>query len=273
MITVKNEVGSVGALHRYPVKSMMGEEMNALWVGAKGITGDRLFALSDVETGKVASAKNPTKWPTMFAYRATYTESWITGDTVPPVRITLPDGDTVSTQDENVNDVLSQRLGRSVKVLKSAPATSTAEEFALEMEELPKRDQITDFNLPQETFFDCALVHLITTSTLDELRRLYPEGRIEPRRFRPNIIVSTPGVTGFVEKEWVGKILTIGNEVRLKVEMQCPRCIMTTLAQGDLPRDVGVLKTAAKHNQGHVGIYASVISGGKVCRQDTVSVE
>ena len=56
MIAQMNEVGSVGALYRYPVKSMMGEELNATLFGNKGVVGDRLFALSDPETGKIASA-------------------------------------------------------------------------------------------------------------------------------------------------------------------------------------------------------------------------
>ena len=52
-------------------------------------------------------------------------------------------------------------------------------------------DEVASFDLPAGTFFDAAVVHLVTTATLDRLRSLYPEGRFEPRRFRPNIIVAT----------------------------------------------------------------------------------
>src|SRR5260370_18820276 len=62
------------------------------------------------------------------------------------------------------------------------------------------RDTVTDFGLPEDTFFDCALLHLLTTATLDQLRGLYPDGRFEVRRFRPNIVVETAyGDRDFVE--------------------------------------------------------------------------
>ena len=54
------------------------------------------------------------------------------------------------------------------------------------MEGLDYRDTVTDFELPEGTFFDCAVVHVLTTATLDRLRELYPQGRFEVRRFRPN---------------------------------------------------------------------------------------
>ena len=57
-------VGRVVGICRYPVKSMMAEELNATVVTERGVLGDRAFALIDMETGKVASAKNPRRWPT-----------------------------------------------------------------------------------------------------------------------------------------------------------------------------------------------------------------
>ena len=48
--------GSVVALWRYPVKSMMGEELNASAVTDRGLLGDRAYALVDRSDGKVASA-------------------------------------------------------------------------------------------------------------------------------------------------------------------------------------------------------------------------
>ena len=84
--------GLLASLHRYPVKSMMGEGLNAAHVTEKGIFGDRSYALFDMETGKVVSAKNPKKWPDLFSYRAAYTSPPEGGADVPPVRITLPDG-------------------------------------------------------------------------------------------------------------------------------------------------------------------------------------
>ncbi len=273
MIAQENAVGTVGTLYRYPVKSMMGEELNAVMVGPKGIVGDRLFALSDPTTGKIASAKNPSKWPNLFAFHATYTAP-LESTGIPSVRITLPDGETVLSDAADVEAVLSGSLGKPVRFLKGAPASGTLEEYWPPIEGLAKQDEVTDEAMPAETFFDVGIVHILTTATMNELRRHYPEGRVEARRFRPNIVISTPpGATGFVEKDWIGKVLAIGNEVKFKITIPCGRCVMTTLAQADLPKDNGILRTAVQHNNAHVGIYASVISGGKIRRGDEARIE
>jgi uncharacterized protein YcbX len=139
------------------------------------------------------------------------------------------------------------------------------------MEGLDYRDTVTDFALPEGTFFDCAVVHVLTTATLERLRELYPQGRFEVRRFRPNIVVATAeGQEDFVENAWIGRTLALGDAVRLSITGPCPRCVMTTLAQGDLPKDPGILRTAAQHNQVNVGVYASVLQGGTLRRGDPV---
>lgn len=274
MTALSNEVGSVAALHRYPIKSMMGEELNSSMVGPKGLVGDRLFAVSDPATGKIASAKNPSKWPNLFAFRANYTSPLDRAGQIPSVQITLPDGATVMSKDNDLEDVLSNALGKPVRFMSTAPASGTLEEYWPDIEGLPKRDEVTDEAMPSETFFDLAIVHILTTATLDELRKLYPEGRAEARRFRPNIVIATePGITGFAEENWIDKVLAIGDEVKFKITGPCPRCVMTTLAQGDLPKDAGILKTALKYNQAHVGIYASVLQGGTIRRGDVARLE
>jgi uncharacterized protein YcbX len=266
-------LGTIASLHRYPVKSMMGEELNLSQVGPKGLQGDRLFALADLQTGKVASAKNPSKWPNLFDFRAAYAESPAPG-LARPVRITLPSGTTVGSGDPDRDALLSAAVGRPVRLLSSAPLHSTLEEYWPDVEGLARRDEVTDEAIPTETFFDCASVHLLTTATLAELRRLYPGGQIEARRFRPNLVLAMPAeLTGFIEGAWTGKVLALGREVRLKVTGPCGRCVMTTLAQGDLLKDTGVLRTAAKFNQAQVGAYASVIRGGTLRRGDPVRIE
>jgi uncharacterized protein YcbX len=265
-------VGVVGALWRYPVKSMQGEELNASAVGERGLLGDRAHALMDGADGKVGSAKNPRKWPGLFDFRAAYAEP--PGAALPPVRVTLPDG-TVSRSDAADRDrLLSAVLGRPVKLAAAAPDKPVLEEYWPAVEGLPHQDAVTDEAMPAGTFFDLAAVHLLTTATLDRLRELYPAGRLEVRRFRPNVVVNTPaGQAGFVEDAWVGRTLALGKEVRLKITKRCGRCVMTTLPQAELPADLGVLRTAVKHNQGHVGVYASVLQGGTVRRGDEVRVE
>jgi uncharacterized protein YcbX len=266
--------GAVVSLWRYPVKSMMGEEVYATDVTQTGLLGDRAYGLIDTSDGKVATAKNPRKWPEMFYFRAALTYVPQAGSKMPPVRITLPDGTLVVSDQADVNQVLSSALRREVKLSTLASrAAGTSEEYWPDMDGLDHRDTVTDFGLPEGTFFDCAFVHLLTTATIDRLRGLYPEGRFEVRRFRPNIVVNTAdGEKGFVENEWIGRTLAIGDSVRLSVTGPCPRCVMTTLPQGDLPRDTGILRTAVQHNQGGVGVYASVLQGGQIRRGDSVSL-
>jgi len=262
-------LGSLVSLRRYPVKSMMGEELNSSAVGPKGLRGDRLFALADPATGKVASAKNPAKWPNLFQFRATYASA--VNGTIPPVRITLPEGGMIASDEPGLDQALTTSVGRPVRFLSAAPPRSSLEEYWPDVEGLARRDEVTEEAIPPETFFDCAAVHLLTTATLAELRRLYPAGQFEARRFRPNLIIATPPeLTGFPEGTWAGRVLLIGSEVRLKVTGPTGRCVMTTLAQGDLPKDLGVLRTAAKHNQAQVGAYAAVLQGGVIRRGDTV---
>jgi uncharacterized protein YcbX len=194
----------------------------------------------------------------------------------------------VATSDHaDVHESLSRALEREVKleaaergqreVVESSfpnPWAPRAEEYWPDMEGLEHRDTVTDFDLPEGTFFDCAVVHVLTTATLDRLRELYPQGRFEVRRFRPNVVVDTPNsVTGFVEDAWIGRTVHIGEGVRLSITGPCPRCVMTTLAQGDLPKDPGILRTAARHNEVNVGVYASVVRGGHVRRGDVIRLE
>src|SRR6266704_4297804 len=245
--------GSVASLWRYPVKSMLGEELSATEVTERGLLGDRAYALVDSADGKAATAKNPKKWPTLFGFRATFIEPPRPGASVPTVRIILPDGTTATSQQADLNQVLSKALNRTVTLHAAGrghAGTVNAEEYWPDMEGLEHRNTVTDFGLPEGTFFDCAAVHLLTTATLDRLRELYPPGRFEVRRFRPNLVVETAnGEKDFVENAWIGQILAIGDSVRLSVTGPCPRCVMTTLPQGDLPRDTGILRTAAQHNR------------------------
>ncbi len=275
MTSTQRVLGSIVSLWRYPVKSMMGEELNAAEVTKGGLLGDRAYALVDSSDGKVASAKNPRKWPQLFDFRAALADVPRTGVKVPPVRITLPDGTIVNSDRPDVHQILSKALEREVKLAVSPDLhTATAEEYWPDIEGLDHRDTVTDFGLPEGTFFDCAFVHLLTTSTLDRLRMLYPQGRFEVRRFRPNIVVETGnGEKDFVEDAWIGHMLAIGDAVRLSITGPCPRCVMTTLPQGDLPKDAGVLRTAAQHNRANVGVYASVLHGGKVRRGDSIRLE
>src|SRR5436309_1450869 len=114
MARAEQALGAVVSLWRYPVKSMMGEELNAAQVTERGLLGDRAYALVDSTNGKVASAKNPRKWPQLFDFRAAFVDAPRPGGALPPVRITLPDGTVVTSEQSDLNQVLSRALNREV---------------------------------------------------------------------------------------------------------------------------------------------------------------
>lgn len=265
--------GAVVSLLRYPVKSMMGEELNRCVVAPEGLVGDRRLALVDVETGKLVSAKNPRRWPSMFDFRAAFTEPPTAGAPLPAVRVTLPDGTSVTTDGAAFATAVSDVFGRPVALAATPPPDPSLEEYWPDMPELSQQDTVTDEATRAGTFFDSATIHILTTATINELRDLCPPARFEVRRFRPNIVIRPDDDDiGFVENKWVGQDLAVGDDVVLTVTRPCARCVMTTLAQGDLPKDSDVLRTAARHNDAHVGVYAEVSRPGLVRRGDTVTL-
>jgi uncharacterized protein len=276
--------GTVVSLWRYPVKSMLGEELNSSYVTERGLIGDRTYALIDQETGKVASAKNPRKWGKLFDFRAAFIEDPPqVVENIPPVRITFPDGTQIFSldQDDDIDHALSKVLSREVRLMRTTSLDKPSyEEYWPDIEGLAQREKVTDEHMPSHTFFDIAVIHILTTSTINRLRELYPEGRFEVRRFRPNIVVESSASggeeKGFIENSWVGKKLTIGEGIVLSVTGPCTRCVMTTLPQADLPKDLGILRTTAKYNHVNAGVYASVMnggSGGTIRRGDPVRLE
>lgn len=275
---------SLATVWRYPVKSMMGEELNASTITATGVLGDRAFALIDSETGNVVSAKNPKKWPEIFAYRAAYVEAPQSGE-LPLLWISMPDGTVVRSDNADIDAILSAALSRPVTLVGQAAEKSILEQYWPEYEgeanEISQEAVAGD--APTGTFFDYASLHIVTTSTLQHLQTLYPEGRIEVRRFRPNMVINTEGLAGFVENDWVGKTLCIGDTVRVLVTDPCPRCVMPTLAQGDLPKDSGIFKKGIMQNNifvpfagkplPSIGVYAKVITPGIVQRGAKIVIE
>ncbi len=224
---------------------------------------------------KVASAKNPRKWGKLFDFRSIFIDTPQEAESIrPTVRITLPDGTHILSNkddddDENMNYNLSKVFGRTVRLMRASSIDKPSyEEYWPNMDDLAQREKVTDENMPSRTFFDIAPVHIMTTSTINRLRELYPEGRFEVRRFRPNIVIEPLETTEkknnneFIENSWVGKKITIGEDnIVLKVISSCIRCVMITLPQGDLPNDLGILRTVARYNQVTAGVYATVCHG------------
>jgi MOSC domain-containing protein len=252
---------------------MLGEELDVTEVTERGLLGDRGYAVVDKVTGKVASAKNPRRWGKLFDFRASFVYSPRIGGKLPVVRITLPDGNSITSEQPEADSLLSEALGTQVMLMTSSMEKPSYEEYWPVVEGFANKERVTDEYMPPQTFFDLGMVHLLTTTTLDRLREFYPEGRFETRRFRPNIVVEpSTRVSDFVENNWVQHVLHIG-EVRLRITKSCTRCVMTTLAQGNLPQDLGILRAVARHNRASVGVYASVERGGNIKRGDSVWVE
>ena len=291
-------VGTVEALWRFPVKSMRGVQLETIDVTDRGTVGDRAYAVIDSETGKVASAKNPRKWGRLLDCAATFADEPVAGALAPPVHITLPDGEVIRSDDAGADAALSNALGRPVTLATVAPDTRTLEEMWPDIEGLAPTEFIESIRIADEhegetltdvpmglaapagTFYDLALLHVLTTSTLTQLAGLYPEGRFDVRRYRPNILIDMTA-DGFVENEWPGRVLSVGADLRVEVSIPAMRCVMTTMAQGDLPRDLGVLKTVARHNRieiaglglwACVGAYAGVGAAGSVRVGDPVTL-
>ena len=275
---------SLAALWRYPVKSMMGEELNSAIITNNGILGDRSYALLDLETNKIVSAKNPKKWPEIFSFHARYIEVPTLENIIPPVWITLPDGNIIRSDQADAEQLLSLVLKRTISLSNKAEQHASLEQYWPEFE--GKNTEISNEAISgaadEGSFFDYASLHILTTASLTKLQQLYPEGHLEARRFRPNLIIATPPEqTGFVENDWVGKTLSIG-DVKLLITDPCPRCVMPTLAQGDLAKDAKILRTIAE-NTVHVpfadkalpsvGVYAKVIQTGVIRRGSIVIIE
>lgn len=277
--------GNIGTIWRYPVKSMRGEAIGTAAITERGLPGDRAYALIDRTTGKVASAKLPRLWARLLACQASIT-ALTDGPTAPLIQITLPDGQMIITGRDDMDNALSATLGREVTLSGIAPTNAEIERYWPDIEGLALREAVTSGQIgrgaPAGTFFDFAPLHLLTTATLAQLNALYPAGRFDARRFRPNLVITlTDDAAGFAENAWVGRTLLIGDEVRLRITDPSPRCVVTTLPQGDLPQDLGILRTIAAHNRPAIptlggatvpsaGVYGVVERGGLIRRGDGI---
>ncbi len=290
-------VGSVAGIRRYPVKSMRGERLEQGEFSERGLIGDRAYALIDADTGKVASAKSVRLFPDLFGCSAVFVEPPQLDGELPPVRITLPNGTSVSSDTSDVDRVLSAFFRRDVTLARAAPDDFTIDQYHPDVEDADPeghRDSVVEQKLgsayfadagvpspvPVGAFFDLFPVSVLTTSTLDQLTKLEPDSNFDERRFRMNVIVDSDKA-GFVENSWIGHELAIGETVRLNIALPDPRCVMTTLAQDELPRDTGVLRSLVRHNRIQVGdaglfpcvgVYAVVQASGNLRTGDSVSL-
>ena len=296
-MTTSGLVGSVGALWRFPVKSMGGEELEQAELVGGSILGDRAYALIEADTGKVVSAKSAKSFPDLLDCRATFVEPPQPGSEMPAVRITLPNGTSTTSESGEADGTLSEYYGRAVTLARAAPDDFTIDQFHPDVEGADgagRRNAVAEQKLgsaffaelgmdspvPVGAFFDLFPLSVITTSTLDRLQELSPDSRCDARRVRMNATIATKEI-GFVENGWIGRQLAVGDAVRLRVAMPDPRCVMTTLAQGDLPKDTHILRALVQHNKIQVdpaaklpcaGVYAVAEVSGTIQVGDPVTV-
>ncbi|UXA09409.1 MOSC domain-containing protein [Mycobacterium sp. SMC-2] len=263
----------VQSLLRYPVKSMLGERVPSMFVDEHGAEGDRRLALLDASTGHVASAKNPRLWRGLLKCTA--------NKDADGVNIGLPDGTSLAADDPGIDDVLSRLLGRAVRLVAQRPDGATLVrpdpeqllELGLDAEVNGRILEIAQAT-PGDSFTDEAPLHTITTATLGHIG-------VEALRYRPNVVIATPpGCPPYVENDWVGKELAVG-DARVRVLTATSRCVVPTLEHGPLPRAPQALRTPAAENRwntgGHgaqpcAGAYLAVVAEGIIRVGDRVTI-
>jgi hypothetical protein len=263
----------VESLRRYPVKSMLGETVDSMFVDEHGAEGDRRLALVDTETGYVASAKQARLWRGLLKCTAK-------ADTG-RVSIALPDGTQVEADDPGVDELLSRLLERKVRLISKRPHGATVErpdpekllELGLDAEVGGRILQIAQAT-PGDSFTDDAPLHAITTATLEHIG-------VEALRYRPNLVIATPaGYPSYTENYWDGREFTIG-ETRMRGLPATTRCVVPTLEHGPLPRAPLALRTPAIENRWNAsgsgaqpcaGAYLKVMTPGVIRVGDAVTI-
>jgi uncharacterized protein YcbX len=292
----------VHRLWHYPVKSMQGEEVQDVLLGPGGVAGDRAYGFVDVETGRLVSAKRPKRFGAMLDCHARFLAPPSLDGPPPPIEVTFPDG-TVVRGDSGDAAELTRRtrelLGRDVRLITTAPDGLAFDELWPEIEGLgpdalvnamqteppdSHGDRVVQFPVAMAapgTLLDLAALHVLSTGTLRRLAGAHPDGEWDPRRMRPNILIDDGGEPAD-EDQWLGCDLHIGAEAVVHVVGPTPRCVMTTLAQPDLPKDGAVLKTIARVGLKQIGgvgqfacagSYAEVVTPGVVRRDDPIRIE
>ncbi len=284
------EVGLLKELRRYPVKSMGGERLMEANLGARGLAGDRAWAVRDEVRGGIRGAK---KIPALMTLQARYAKP-PADEGSSPAEIVLPDGSTLATGEPEINERLSKAIDHSVTLWPLLPAEEVEhyrrgapshEDFMVEMrsifgrtpdEPLPDISkfppEILEFESPPGTYFDAYPLLLLSESSLREMQKRAPESVFDVRRFRPNLVIGdTDSSTPFPERTWEGRRLQIGDVV-LRVTIACPRCVMVTHGFEDLPKDPRVMRALVREASGNLGVYATVESPGRVSVGDSIQL-
>ena len=275
-------VGMVIKLRRYPVKSMLGQDVAVSTVTRTGLAGDRRLAVVSRTTGKIASAKYPRLWRDLLTLSAETLDE----DNLSQVRITLPGGKTVDSTDADADAILSEVLNEPVRLTATPPPGATLDRAVPDAvlregiaAQVPADLIQIGAGSPPGTFVDFAPLHLLTTGTVARIAELSPFGKSDFERYRPNLVIRSIN-PGFTENDWLNRDLRVGPDLVLRVIARTPRCAVPTLAHGDLPRNTEALRVLARHNritpmesmdpEPCAGVYAEVLTPGRVRTGDPV---
>ena len=259
---------------------MVGESVSRVELSTLGIVGDRQWAIRDLERGGIRGAKKIGDLMKFAAQRI--------GD---DVQITLPNGETVSSADANVDAILSHALHHRVH-LDVLPSDNNREHFLrgpgdfddpmqelraifgrTEEEPLPNfgafPPEVAEFESPPGTHYDCWPLMVMTTSAFDALRTALPNSVIDERRFRPSMVFETEDV-GHVEFGWKGKTARVGT-AEIEFLDPCPRCVMVTREiNDDIGQDRDILRHIVRELDQNLGVYARITTPGVVHVGDAV---
>jgi uncharacterized protein YcbX len=305
-------IGSIRSLHRYPVKSMGGENLAASDVTEGGLVGDREFAVRDEKAGEIRGGK---KLPRLMLLGAKYLAE-PSPSSVTHAEITFPDGATVSTGDPGVASRLSEWLGREVTLHARVPASNKdhyrrvlagasvagflarsnsmrkmvarlatigpsgadlRRDFGRESDEpLPDLSvfpaEIFEYVSPLGTYFDAYPIHLVTTAALAALKAKAPDSQWDPRRFRPNFVIETAPDVSGPIEVEWAGRTLSIGEVVLECTVPTPRCSMVQQPQPGLDKDPRILRTIVQEGRQCLGMYARVVKGGRVRRGDPLTL-
>ncbi len=282
---------TIASIFRYPIKSMGGHPLDEALLTVNGIPGDRAWALKDEE---LASIKGGKRHPSLMGMSAEFEQEPDDSNVSPPAQIRLADGSVIHTNDADAEEKLSRALGTKVTLWpilpkeqldhyrRAAPDPSvdaqrslreifarTPDEPLPNLRGFPK--ELFEYESPPGTYFDAFPLLLISKASLQSLEDHSDQSKFDVRRFRPNILLETDKA-GYPEEEWAGKSGRIGT-AKLKFEIACPRCIMTTHGFDDLPKDPRVMRTLVQANNGNLGIYASVVEAGMIAVGDSLILD
>jgi uncharacterized protein YcbX len=284
-------MGMVSEVWRYPVKSMVGERIAGGEITERGFPGDRTWACRDEVRGGIRGAK---KIGPLMLLRAEYAD----GDLEAAPIITLPDGERFPIDHPDAAERISKAIDHPVTLWPLLPADQLdhyrrgrpdyddrREEarsvFGLDADD-PMPDfhrmpadlyrLVMEFESPPGTYFDAYPINVLTKQSLASLAGRSPGSAVDVRRFRPNLLVDVPDADSeFPEQDWVGHQVRVGDAVLAVIE-PCVRCVMISRPTDDLPADREMQKIVVRQLQHTMGVYANVVTPGRVREGDEVQV-